>query len=344
MTAPPTISNRPRAGLVDAYCTTGSSPGIAKHLRTRLTLEGGEPADVHVEYELHGAPFLPPVVVLGGISAGKHLSPTATDPSAGWWPGVVGKGLSLDPGARHLVAMDFLGGSGSSLDEQIPVTTVDQANLLATVLDAERIRGATVIGASYGGMVGLALAAHRPDLISSLLVFCAAHRTHPLATGWRHVQREIVRLGLDGGLPRRGLALARALAMTTYRGERELNGRFGHANEPEDPHRLSPVGRYLMKRGESFADRFDPAAYLRLSESVDLHDIDPAAIEVPTTVVSFDSDRLVPPWLVAELADRSPRVRRHVSLSSPYGHDAFLKEVGQVSRVIGQCLAGEESR
>ena len=59
---------------------------------------------------------------------------------------------------------------------------------------------------------------------------------------------------------------------------------------------------------------------------------------VPTTLVSFDTDRLVPPWLVDELAGAAPGVTRHVTVPSVFGHDAFLKEPGAVSRLIVEAL------
>ena len=40
---------------------------------------------------------------------------------------------------------------------------------------------------------------------------------------------------------------------------------------------------YLDAQGERFANRFAGTAFLRLSESIDLHDIDPADVPVPVT-------------------------------------------------------------
>ena len=51
---------------------------------------------------------------------------------------------------------------------------------------------------------------------------------------------------------------------------------------------------YLDACGARFAEKFPPAAFLRLSESIDLHAVDAASIRVPTTVVAVAEDRLVP--------------------------------------------------
>ena len=79
------------------------------------------------------------------------------------------------------------------------------------------------------------------------------------------------------------------------------------------------------------------AAYRRLSESIDLHRIDPDTITVPLTLVAVDSDALVPAADVRALADALPQARFHL-LQSRYGHDAFLKEEGQVAAVITDFL------
>jgi homoserine O-acetyltransferase len=82
-------------------------------------------------------------------------------------------------------------------------------------------------------------------------------------------------------------------------------------------------------------------AFQIISQSLDLHRIAPECIRVPTTVVSVDSDGLVPPWLVAEMARRLPDSGRTVRIASNYGHDAFLKEKRVVSRLVRRFLTGE---
>ena len=75
-------------------------------------------------------------------------------------------------------------------------------------------------------MVGLAFAAEFGDRLDSLIAISAAHRSDPLATAWRSIQRQIVALGLRHGDATQALALARGLAMTTYRTRDEFAERF----------------------------------------------------------------------------------------------------------------------
>ncbi len=295
---------------------------------------------VRIAYEAHGSPAAPATVVLGGISAGRHLAPSASDPTPGWWPGVVGQGAALDPAGRSLIGIDYLG--GTSEDGLLrPVTTHDQARAIGAVLDELGIAAASFVGSSYGGMAALAFAELFPERAARLVVFCAAHRTHPMATAIRSVQRAAASLGVAAGRAGRGLALARALAMTTYRSAREFEERF--APDPLAPRRPGqtpvrfPVEEYLEARGADFVRRFDAERFLALSESIDLHRTRPGSLPPQTLLVSFDTDALVPPWLVDELATRSGRRGRgptHVTVPSLFGHDAFLKEVGEVTALL----------
>ncbi len=323
-------------------CTRVPTPTVRSgSVRARLAFDHLGPRTVQVPYEAQGPVDAPATVVLGGISAGRHLAPTTYDSSKGWWPGVVGEGDALDPARHLLIGIDFLG--GRTEDGLLrPVTTHDQARAVAAALDELGVTAASFVGSSYGGMVALAFAELFPERTARLVILCAAHRTHPMATGIRAVQRAAASLGADTGQPARGLALARALAMTTYRSPEEFEERFSprplHPGQPGQTPARFPVEDYLDARGADFAHRFDIDRFLALSESIDLHRTRPGSLPPDTLLVSFDTDALVPPWLVDELATRSGRCPRHVTVTSLFGHDAFLKEVGQVTSLLNASL------
>lgn len=325
---------------VDAYRASGTSPGRAGRARASLSLDRAGTHEVDITYEVHGPAGHEPVIVLGGISADRHLAPTPERPEQGWWRGVVGLGGGLDPARQRLVGLDYLGGPQVHVPETGPVTSHDQARAVVAVLDDLGASTARVVGASYGGLVALALAERFPERVSKLVVLCAAHRAHPMATGIRAIQRSIVRLGQQAGREEEAVIIARALAMTTYRSATEFEQRFDVAPLDDSLPPRFPVEEYLEARGVSFASRFDAAAFYRLSESIDLHRVEPERIVVPTTLVSVDTDVLAPPWILDELRERAPGVRRHVKLESLYGHDAFLKEVDAVSDLLRAELIG----
>lgn len=325
---------------IEPFRTTGSSPGTHGEFIATIDLEHTPSARVRIRWEAHGRHGQPAVVVLGGISADRHLLPTAARPEEGWWASVVGARGPLDPRRRRLVSLDYIVGPHP---ERAPITTRDQARAVIAALDHLGVERATVVGSSYGGMVALALAAHHPDRTDHVIAACAAHRPHPMATAIRSLQREIVRHGIASGQGLEAVARARALAMTTYRSSLEFDARFAHAAEPATgTRRVFPVERYLRARGRSFARSFDAERFVRLSESIDLHDVDPADLSVPLGLISVDTDAVVPPFLVDELAERAPRVLSHRRISSVRGHDAFLTEPQAFRAAIDAAFGAKE--
>jgi homoserine O-acetyltransferase len=219
------------------------------------------------------------------------------------------------------------------------VSAFDQARLLVALMDRlgiARLRAS--LGASYGGMVTLALAQAHPQRVEHAVVLSAAHRTHPMSTAWRSVQRAIVRYALGHGEGPRGLVLARALAMATYRSAREFEERFpGQAEATPEGFRF-PVESYLLARGESYAAVYRPEAFVCLSESIDLHRVDPAAIRVPTTLLGVEEDQLVPLADMRQLRDQHGGNCSLIEISSIYGHDAFLKETEVLRDLLARAL------
>ena len=300
-----------------------------------------QPLDPVPTYEVNGPRSAPVVVVLGGISATRHVASSAWDPFPGWWEDVVGPGKAIDTTRYRVLAFDWIdGGRAPDGRPRRRITTHDQADALAEVLDAVGVsRAHSIVGASYGGMVALAFAERYGARVGRLATIGAAHESTPLSTGLRAVQRRIVELGIDTGQPERAMALARALAMTTYRTEEELRLRFPNAAEILPNGDVTfPVERYLMANGERFAARVAPERFLALSLSTDLHKVDPAAVTVPTTLVIEEGDLLVPEAKVRELAGLLAAPNDIVFMPTQVGHDAFLAEPDKIGPILRNAL------
>jgi cystathionine gamma-synthase len=305
---------------------------------------GGRLDDAHVACSIYGDEAAPPVLVLGGISAGRDLLTPADGSRRGWWPGVVGESAALNPRCFRLIGIDYLGGRGESTrpapgDVWPIVTTADQAAAIVALLDSLAIdRLHAVVGASYGGMVALALAERFGGRTDRVVAICAAHRAHAMATAARSVQRRIVRLAAAQGIPQRGVAAARALAMTTYRTAAEFDDRF--RGDPRVVNGVAhfPVDAYLDHHGRDYARSFPAESFLLMSQSLDLHCVDPRRISSACTLICFDTDTLVPVTDVRALAAALPRRAGVTCIASQYGHDGFLKESDAVSRAIAAAL------
>ncbi|QYF87088.1 homoserine O-succinyltransferase [Brevundimonas sp. PAMC22021] len=285
---------------------------------------------------LHGRAGAPLVIVAGGISAGRFVHRTETN-GLGWWSGAVSVRGAIDLDRFQVLSIDFAPEPEAG-SEPVTITTHDQARLLALVLDQTGVEtAAAFVGCSYGGMVALAFAELFPRRVEQLVVVSAAHRAHPQATAWRGIQRRILQFAVAAGRPEEGVALARQLAMTTYRTAEEFDGRFDGL-APAQAGGAYPVCDYLTARGEAYRTHTTPARWLSMSDSLDRHQITPEAIATPVTLVGFTSDRLVPIDDMRELAARLPTLWRFVEAPSLYGHDAFLKEDALVGDILRTAL------
>jgi homoserine O-acetyltransferase len=293
-----------------------------------------------LEHEIVGPTNAPVLLVLGGISATRHVVRTAADPSPGWWEGVAGPGRALNTATHRLLSVEFAdGGRGPDGRPVRVVTTHDQAALIIDLLDELGIAQlAAVVGASYGGMVALALGERWPQRVAQLVVIGAAHEPHPMSVGLRALQRRIVELGLETGRVTEGMTLGRALAMTTYRTAAEFADRFDVEPHGKSDHPVFDVENYLVSAGEKFAARVPPERYLALSLSADLHRVTPERITVPTTVIPAQGDTLVPPAQMRAMAKRLPNLRGVHVLRSRVGHDSFLTEPKRLGAILSATL------
>jgi homoserine O-acetyltransferase len=291
---------------------------------------------VRVAYELTGHEDAPVVLVAGGISADRHVAANAADPQRGWAQALLEDGRTLDPARHRVLAFDYVGSDGT-LDA--PIDTADQADAAARLLDAlgiERVKA--FVGYSYGALVGLQLAARHPSRLSRLVAVSGAHRAHPYAAAWRALQRKVVALGRLQNAEAQGLSLARQFAMLSYRTPEEFAERFDAAPQLESGGVRVVAEDYLDSAGTRFVSRTAATAWVRLSESIDLHRVDPAAIHVPTTVIAVEGDRLVPLSDAVALVEGLGLHGRLRVLRSPFGHDAFLKETDRIDALLGAAL------
>jgi homoserine O-acetyltransferase len=311
----------------------------SQHPLTITPKYGRGRAGVTVRYLWSGAADAPTVIVQGGISADRDVVTANEARKPGWWQALVGAGRAIDLNQCRVLCIDWLTPADFAPGTVDAISSEDQADALAALLDALGVESvAACIGASYGAMVALAFAARHSARLEQLVLLAGAHRAHPLATAQRSIQRQIVQLGLASGQADAALALARQLAMTTYRGSEEFATRFAGGPEYRDGRFHFPVEDYLAHAGKRFVERFDVQRFLALSESIDLHDIDPRLVVAPVALIGFGSDRLVP---LADLCELQRRLRGATLdvIDTPYGHDGFLKETEKLAPLLRQSLA-----
>ena len=195
-----------------------------------------------------------------------------------------------------------------------------------------------------GGMQVLEGGALYPQRVRALVPIAVSARHSPWCIGISEAQRAAIRSdpAFRGGdydprhPPAGGLAVARMIAMASYRSWEGFQRRFGRRRRPDGPFQ---VESYLRYQGEKLAERFDANAYLSLTRAMDSHDLGRGrgpydevlkGLRQPSLVVAVDRDVLYPPQEQEELARLLPRGELAV-VSSAHGHDGFLLEGGAVN-------------
>jgi homoserine O-acetyltransferase len=346
-----------------------------------LSLEaGGTLPGVRLAYETWGTPAgdrSNAVLVLHALTGDSHVTGPAGPghPTPGWWSGLIGPGLALDPSAWYVVAPNVLGGcqgstgpSSPALDgrpwgSRFPFLTIrDQVAAEAALADALGVPSwAAVIGGSMGGMRALEWAVSYPDRVDGLLLLACSAASSAEQIAWTAPQLHAIRSdphwhggdyhdALPGHGPHRGLGVAKRIAHITYRSEQELEARFGRRHQDsEHPWTRGrfAVESYLDHHAGKLARRFDAGSYVTLTEAMNSHDVGrnrggPASalrrIRARTVVAGIDSDRLYPLSQQEFLAARIDHANSVRVITSPHGHDAFLIEAEQVAACLSELL------
>jgi len=366
----------------------GDDPGDRRFVSIgELELErGGTLPDVTIAYETWGelnAAGDNAVLVLHALTGDSHVlgSPGRGHPTAGWWPGVVGAGKVLDPARWFIVAPNMLGGcqgstgpaslapDGAEWGSRFPYLTIrDQVAAQRAFMTELGIPSwQLVVGGSMGGMQTLEWGVTHPDRVERMAVLAAPPATTADQIALNSVQLEAIRVdpafaggdyydAEDGDGPHHGLALARRMALLTYRSPVELDDRFGRSWQSG----VSPLGddgvfaveSYLDFHGNKFTRRFDANSYVALVNAMSSHDIGrdrggiAAALgraRVPALVLGIDTDRLYPvagQQVIAQHLPENIDGDEPTVISSPFGHDAFLIEDALVGAQLERLLAG----
>lgn len=81
---------------------------------------------------------------------------------------------------RHIIAIDLPGhGDSGSLPDTGGVSRQELAATVPGVLDEFGVRPVAIIGASLGGIIGMTVAAARPELVSAIVLIDVGHRLEP---------------------------------------------------------------------------------------------------------------------------------------------------------------------
>ncbi|MBU0650931.1 homoserine O-acetyltransferase [bacterium] len=304
-------------------------------------------------------------------AAGKH---SKDDKKFGWWDDMIGPGRALDTNKYFVVCSNFLGGcSGTTGPNSInpqtnkpyglkfPVITIsDMTRVQKALLDYLGVKKVlNVIGGSMGGMQAMDWIIQYPDMVKSAIVIAAAARLSAEAIAFDAVGRNAIMSDpnwnngdyYDKEVPGSGLAIARMIGHITYLSREAMHDKFGRKLQDKehfgyDFSKDFQVESYLDYQGLRFVERFDANSYLYITKAMDYFDLTDKYgslekafenIKSKVLVLSYSSDWLFPPIQSEEIVDALTRLDKDVSycnLESSKGHDAFLLEYAEQSKIV----------
>ncbi|GAC1446361.1 MAG: homoserine O-acetyltransferase [Pyrinomonadaceae bacterium] len=298
---------------------------------------------------------------------------------ADWWSPLVGQEKLFDSSHFCVIGINAIGScygstgacsvnpaTGEIYADAFPLITIGDMvraqSLLIENLGIEKLHA--VVGGSIGGMQALQWAFDFPSRVARVMAIGAAP-LGALGLALNHLQRQAIyndplwRAGryTNDAPPAQGLALARAIAMCSYKSAALFDQRF--ARQPnrngEDPYtsldaRFDVAG-YLDHQGAIFTPRFDANTYITLTKAMDTFDLgrgyasESEALRRITAakvlLVGISSDWLFPARDVEALAKKMCAAgvnAEYVEFKSAHGHDAFLADSNALASTLQTCL------
>jgi homoserine O-acetyltransferase/O-succinyltransferase len=300
---------------------------------------------------------------------------------ADWWGEMFGPGLPFDTERCCVIGVNIIGScygstgptsvnpaTGKPFGPDFPIVTVgDSVRAQALLLDWLGVKNLhAAVGGSIGGMQALEWALRYPERITHVELIGTAP-LNALGLALNHLQRQAIwndpqfNNGWYTEQPAKGLGIARALAMCSYKSGDLFDERYGRKpnRNGEDPftsvEARFDVAGYLDHQEEIFVKRFDANTFITITKLMDTWDLpaDDSAINriakhgVKVHFVGISSDWLFPPADVRRAFERFARagVDAHYSeLVSAHGHDAFLADSHLITPQLNEVLHGGEFR
>ena len=290
----------------------------------------------------------------------------------GWWDDLIGPGKSFDTNKYFVICSNVIGscygssgptstnlGNDKAYQASFPKVTVrDMVRVQKELIDYLGVKKLkSIAGGSLGGMQVLEWAVLFPDIVESIIPIATSAKHSPWAIGIGEVERQAIKNdpnwnnGFYTKQPEEGLALARKIAMLSYRTFQSYNNKFGRDTTIEksilEEGNDFQVNSYLNYQGNKLVKRFDANAYIRLADAMDYNDLGYdrgelekvlESIKAKTLTIGISSDLLYPLEEQKFIAKNIPNAE-FTEVQSEHGHDGFLVEFKQMSNLITDFLS-----
>ncbi len=296
---------------------------------------------IKLSYQTFGKPLnsgAPVVLVNHALTGNSNVSG-----EKGWWKAIIGPKQVID--TDHYAVLAFnIPGNGYGEERVFPfenykdVTAKDVAALFSQALYQLGVTEIfACVGGSVGGGIAWELAAIKPNLIQNLI---------PIASDWKATDWIIANCYIQDQLlnnSRNPVEDARIHAMTFYRTSESLTEKF---QRTKHDNAFFNVESWLTHHGKTLKGRFQLSAYKLLNhilKTVDITSGGKSFPEVAKSITSnihiitinsdqfFKSDENWKTFIDLKLVKENVTIGE---IKSIHGHDAFLMEYQQLSKLL----------
>ncbi|MDN5349243.1 MAG: homoserine O-acetyltransferase/O-succinyltransferase [Bacteroidales bacterium] len=292
---------------------------------------------------------------------------TANADAQDWWPGMIGPGLLMDTDRYFVICANVIGscyGTTGPLDlnpktgrpwmREFPKITVRDLikahEILRKSIGIAKIH--LIIGGSIGAFQALEWSVMFPEVIENMVFIASSAFASPWNIAFNEAQRMAIRADPsfyddtpEGG--KKGLKAARAIALISYRNSKAYN-----STQKDESPTLSgnfKAVSYQNYQGDKLVKRYNAYSYVIMSHLFDGHHIgrDRGTVEevlshikAKTLLIALDTDQLFPPEEQAFMANHIP-FSKLVTVKTNFGHDGFLIETEQITKMVNTFLTKE---
>ena len=316
------------------------SDKIFIHSLSRYQSFGGiQFKELDISYQIFGKKLhTAPVVLINHALTGN--SDVASD-TKGWWKSIIGKNKAIDTDKYTVIAINIPGNGyhNKRIENYKDFIAKDIAQIFIRVLKSIGIKELyAAIGGSLGGGIAWEMAALEPEFIQYVIPVASHWKTSDWIIGHNYIQENILNTSPNP------LQTARMMAMLFYRTPASFTQKFNH--EKTNNGKQYQVESWLQYHGKKLEARFDLSAYRMMNHLLTTVDISKgkssfkeAVKPIKSTIIqiAINSDL----FFVKEdnlktktILDKLKIENQYHELFSIHGHDAFLIEFEQLTRIL----------
>ncbi len=303
--------------------------------------------DIELTYELFGQPIGEnPIVLINHALTGN----SSVSGSKGWWNSIVGDKKLIDTNYFTVLAFNFPGNGydGKLIDNYESLILRDIAKMFIIGLEKLNIKKLfAIVGGSIGGGLVWEMASISPNISENYIPIASDWKSSDWLLANTRLQKQILN---NSSNP---VHDARIHAMLCYRSPLSFQKKFDRSINEDS--KIFNVESWLLHHGKKLKERFQLSSYKLMNHLLSTIDITQGGkikfediiskIKGNIFIVSVDSDLFFTDYQNRDTFYKACRIKDNIffkTIKSVHGHDAFLIEFDQISKLLSSVFKREK--